>query len=110
MIVGESGGRGRAGAQLTVCRWPVNECRKVSEGLAPKWSGDGMRIYFLRPTARGAFDLWSATRDGEDERKITTLGQFRLDEIYFDVSQEGRIIWAPIHTARQELWLSDFDS
>ncbi|HWB84035.1 MAG TPA: hypothetical protein VG675_07840 [Bryobacteraceae bacterium] len=110
-ILGESGSREIEGnSRITICEKAGNRCREVTYGLAPRWSADGHRIYFLRRTQRvGWFDLWAAARDGAEEQRITTLGQFRSDSIHFDVSREGRIVWAPVHPGRQELWLAELE-
>jgi Tol biopolymer transport system component len=107
-VIGESGTRESGNAHVNICRPVQNECREVSVGLAPKWSADGLRIYYLRPATRlGWFDMWSASEDGSGEQRITTLGPFRADEVHFDVSRDGRIVWAPSHEGRKELWLAD---
>jgi Tol biopolymer transport system component len=109
-ILGESGVRELGNSHVAICRAVENECREVSAGLAPKWSADGLRIYYLRPAARpGWLDLWSAARDGRRERMVTTLGPFRADEIHFDISRAGQIVWAPTHEARHELWLAELN-
>jgi Tol biopolymer transport system component len=109
-IMGESGNRGAGDGQVTICAAQENNCREITGGLTPKWSADGRSIYFLRRSDRPEwFDLWFASRDGADPRRITTIGPFRADLINFDVSLEGRIIWAPSHEGRQELWLASLD-
>jgi Tol biopolymer transport system component len=109
-IMGESGNRGAGDGQVTICNVREKSCQEITGGLTPKWSADGQRIYFLRRSDRPEwFDLWTASRDGADPQRITTVGPFRADSINFDVSLDGRIIWAPSHEGRQELWLASLD-
>ncbi|HEY7337558.1 MAG TPA: hypothetical protein VH639_21885 [Bryobacteraceae bacterium] len=109
-IMGETGNRGSVASRVAMCRAVENECREIADGLAPKWSSDGRRIYFLRPADRADwFDLWFASSDGSNGRKISTIGPFRADLIGFDVAPDGRIIWAPSREGRRELWLADLD-
>jgi len=45
-------------AQVAVCQVTGNDCTVVTRGHRPKWSKDGSRIYFLRPSGRpGMFEL-----------------------------------------------------
>jgi Tol biopolymer transport system component len=107
-ILGESGNRELGNSRIAVCDSAGNDCREVTTGLTPKWSADGRRIYYLRPAEQpGWFDLWCASRDGGGERRITSLGPFRADEIHFDVSRDGWILWAPVHEGKRELWVAD---
>jgi hypothetical protein len=109
-ILGESGNRENGAAHITICRASGDECRDLTAGLAPKWSADSLSIYYLRAADQsGWFDLWHASRAGTGAGKIATLGPFRGDEIHFDVSREGRIVWAPRRQGRQELWLADLN-
>jgi Tol biopolymer transport system component len=109
-IVGESGNRDTGKTLIATCHIAEDKCSEIALGLTPKWSADGRRIYFLRPAEQlGWFHLWSAYRDGSAPQRISTLGPFRSDGINFDVSWDGTIVWAPVHTGRQELWLADVD-
>jgi Tol biopolymer transport system component len=109
-ILGESGNRETGETSVAICRIADNGCTPVTPGLAPRWSVGGRLIYFLRGSDRsGWYHLWSASRDGSGQRRIVTLGPFRNDAIHFDVSSDGRVVWASVHTGRQELWLSELD-
>ncbi len=109
-ILGESRSRQAGESRVAICRIPENQCTELAPGLTPKWSADGTRIYFLRAAERvGRFHLWSAARDGSAQRRIGTLGPFRADGIHFDVSPDGHVVWAPVRSGRQELWLAEVD-
>jgi hypothetical protein len=107
LFLGETGNREAGNGHVTICRVAENKCNEVTAGLAPKWSADALRIHYLRSTSRsGWFDLWSSSRDGARAQKIVTLGPFRGDEVHFDVSREGWIVWAPSHEGETLAWRS----
>jgi Tol biopolymer transport system component len=109
-ILGETGDREAGETTVAICRIADSGCTAVTPGLTPRWSADGRVIYFLRGTRRaGWFDLWSASRDGSGQRKVDTLGPFRNDAVHFDVSRDGKVVWASVHTGRRELWLSELN-
>ena len=93
---------------VRICPAEGGECTTFTSGSRARWSSDGSQVYFFRTAQTpGWFDLWSASRDGSREKRITPMGPFRSLEIHFDVSREGQIIWAPFQEGEQELWLAD---
>ena len=48
--------------------------------------------------------LWSIAEDGTDERREMDLGTFRSIDVWFDVSRNGDVAWAPFQGGRHELW------
>lgn len=71
-------------------------------------SGDGSRIYFLRPAgSRETRELWSIARDGRDEKKIGVLGSFFVIDVHVDVSPRDQIVWTQFREGRHELWLAE---
>lgn len=66
--------------RVAVCPAAGGDCTVVASGIRPRWSGDGSRIYFLRPgQTRGWFDLWSVVRDGSDEKTNHSARTFPPD-------------------------------
>ncbi len=88
---------------LVICRVADRSCRAIGRGRAPRWSANDSRIYFLRPES-GVERLWSVGIDGTDERPVATLGTFRAIDLFFDVSRDGVVVWAPFLAGRRELW------
>ena len=71
----------------------------------PKWSPDGRQLYFARPAAGGTTqELWTIATDGTGERRVTDLGAFRPIDVFFDVSREGLLAWAPLRAGDPQLW------
>jgi serine/threonine protein kinase/Tol biopolymer transport system component len=94
----------KRGQSIVICRVLDASCRTLTHGSQPKWSvGDG-RIYFLRQTPTGVHDLWSIAVDGTDERRVAELGTFRSTDVFFDVSRQGLLTFAPFRAGRQEIW------
>jgi eukaryotic-like serine/threonine-protein kinase len=98
----------KSGEDLTViCRVLDASCRRLTLGSQPRWStGDG-RIYFLRPTPTGISDLWSIGIEAADERRVMGLGTFRSTDVFFDISPDGLVAFAPFTPGRQELWTAN---
>jgi hypothetical protein len=78
----------------------------VATGAAPVWSGDGRRIFVLRPAndSSAPQELWSADTDGSDERMVASLGVFRSIDRFFDLSKKGVLVWTPFVAGRYQLW------
>jgi serine/threonine protein kinase len=89
-----------------ICSVDGSGCRTVARGQYPvAWSPDDTRLYFLRAAATGGNqEVWSATLDGQDERKERDIGSHRSIDRFFDVSITGEIVFAPITEGRRELW------
>ena len=101
-IVGSQHG---AGSDLVaVCLVSDGSCRALTQGRVPRWSAWDGRIYFVRPTAAGATDLWTIAADGTDERRVFTLGTFRAIDVFFDVSKHGEVVWAPFYPGERQVW------
>jgi serine/threonine protein kinase len=95
----------RSDGTIAICRADGSECRTVSKGQFPVvWSGDDVRLYCLRTSARGELEVWSMTREGLDERKERVIGQTRFIDRFFDLSVTGEIVSAPVTEGRRELW------
>ena len=90
--------------RVTVCLVADGTCRRLTEGQATRWSSGDGRLYFLRPAAAGAFNLWSIMPDGADERRLFSLGTFRAIDAFFDVSKQGDVVWAPYQPGDRQVW------
>jgi hypothetical protein len=94
--------------RIMLCPSDGGTCKFLNRGNRPKWSGDGTSIFFFRPTeSRDLFELWSATVDGANEKRVAQLGPFRPSEVHFDISSRGQVVWAPFREGREELWLAE---
>src|SRR5262249_48719789 len=93
---------------VAICPVSGARCSVLAAGLRPRWPAGGDRLYFLRAAERaGWFTVHSVKLDGSDLQRAGEIGPFRPFEVHFDVSREGRTVWAPFETGRRELWLAD---
>ncbi len=69
----------------------------TSNNLAPQWSADGSKIYFLS-TRSGSMQVWEMSAAGNNPKQLTAL---EGDVEGFGVSPDGAHIWwvQPVHTA-----------
>ena len=99
---------GNHAGSIHICNPITGDCKPLTKGSEPVWSGDDSRIFFFRAgQSRDTPELWSIATRGGDERRIGPLGPFRVIDVYFDLSARGQIVWAPFHQGRQELWLAE---
>jgi Tol biopolymer transport system component len=89
---------------IVICTVADEKCRPITRGLSPKFSPQDDRLYFLRAAGRGSYALWTVAVDGTDERRVAELGSFRQIDIFFDVSKDGLITWAPMTPGSAQLW------
>ena len=90
---------------VTICRVADASCRVVTHGGFPKWAPQGDHLYFTRPAATiGTQELWTIAIDGTDERPVVDLGAFRPIDVFFDVSRQGVVAWAPLRAGDHQLW------
>jgi Tol biopolymer transport system component len=93
------------GFVVVTCRVADETCREITRGTMPKWSPQGDRLYFVRPDAKsGSQHLWTIAVDGTDEQQIGELGSFRQIDVFFDVSRNGSIVWAPMRVGQPQIW------
>ena len=81
----------------------------MTQGREPKWSVSDNRIYFVRPSMAGQ-ELWSVAIDGGDEQRVADLGTMRPIDVFFDISRDGILCWAPIRPGHQELWTATINN
>ncbi len=89
-----------------ICPADGSACHAVTAGASPVWSGDGRRIFVMRPVndSSAPQELWSANTDGSDEQMVANLGVFRSIDRFFDVSKNGVVVWTPFTAGRPQLW------
>jgi eukaryotic-like serine/threonine-protein kinase len=99
---------GNSSWNVAQCPAGRGACRVITSGHTTRPSGDGSRIFFLRPTnpPSGYRELWSIGHDGRDEMRVGTLGRFGID-VNFDVSRDDRIVFVQYREEKAELWRAD---
>jgi len=94
----------RHDGNIAICK-PDGTCRALTKGTLPAWSSGDGRIYFLRSADFAATqELWSIATNGTTERREADLGSFRSIDVFFTVSRDGLVAWAPFRAGRHEIW------
>ncbi len=75
-----------------------------ARSVAPRWSADGRWVAFLRDQGDGRMSLWLVDRDGERERKLTTVAGAYRDPAW---SPDGTRIALADAGARAALYVID---
>ena len=92
-----------------VCEQITNAGEQVN-GLRPKWSRDGQRVFYIRHSEKGACcTLWSVNRDGSDNTELAELTGFEMRNSYFGVAHDGTIFYNHPDTSTAEIWLVAVD-
>lgn len=109
-------GRRASDGALLVCTAPVFDCSAVSHdgepvaGAIPRWSADESRIYYRRahPDNPGFADIWAVARDGGEPEKLTEIGPYEPQNVFFGVASDDTIIWNQYdRRGRSEIWIVD---
>lgn len=109
-------GRRASDGALLVCTAPVFDCSAVSHngepvtGAIPRWSADESRIYYRRahPDNPGYADIWAVARDGGEPEKLTEIGPYEPQNVFFGVASDDTIIWNQYDSrGRSEIWIVD---
>jgi hypothetical protein len=91
---------------IGICDVGGAACRAVGQatgGVA--WSADDSRVYVLQTApANTEQEVWSMAVTGGSERTEPTLGTYRSHDLFFDLSIDGAIVFAPSFEGRRELW------
>jgi Tol biopolymer transport system component len=84
-------------------------CRAVIRGFGVVPSPDGSGLYFARDTgaARNTREVWMSFVDGNNPRKVGTIGPLVPDAWGFDVSRTNQIVFNRLNASRRELWLAN---
>jgi Tol biopolymer transport system component/tRNA A-37 threonylcarbamoyl transferase component Bud32 len=95
--------------QIAICPTSGASCTTLTKGMKPVWDASGSKIYFIRlgNSRSQPQDLWSLDLKTRTEKKVATVGPFRMIDIHFDLSRSGQIITAPFREGRSELWLAE---
>ena len=103
------GADGRTRPRIVACA-VGGTCRTLADGARGVPSGDGSRVFFLRPSERGSpfRELWSVDRAGTNERQHGALGPFLVSAIHYDVSTRDQIVWTTVHIGESRIWLTEF--
>ena len=91
---------------VVVCTVDTSDCRNVTRGIFPDWSGDGSRILFMSATidSAGKRELWSTDLEGREPRLVRSIGPFRSIDLFFDVSPDDSIVWGEFRPGLREVW------
>ena len=89
------------------CTVDGQPCVTIAKGFSPIPSADGSRLFYIRDTgaARSTRELWTASVDGTNSRKVGTLGPLPRDWSY-DVSRTDQIVFNRSNASRRELWVA----
>jgi hypothetical protein len=108
-IVGRAADR-----DLVVCPASGEPCRSLGvEGTEPRWSDDGLAVYFVRYSdyhgsrESRAVPLYRIGLDGSPAVLVAELEGPSPSHFFYDVSTNGEIAWASFVPGRQELWLAE---
>ncbi|HEY7160001.1 MAG TPA: hypothetical protein VH815_02025, partial [Acidobacteriota bacterium] len=92
-----------------ICPSDGGNCRLITNGINPVWSGDNSRLYFQRKgNLEDGAELWSIPIDGSHERKETELRPMLPIQFFYDVSTADEILWVQSNPGTNELWLMEF--
>jgi Tol biopolymer transport system component len=104
---------GSQGHDVVICSVADGSCRRVGQGAAPCWSGDGTRVYARRNGERlddpnfMSLEVWEMGADGARARRVATVASQHVLSVPFDVSVRDQIVWPEVQRGRQELWLAE---
>ena len=91
--------------EVLVCELSTLACRTLTTGVLPVWPGDRSRVFVMRPRSpTEPQELWSVSINGGDERLEASLGSFRPQDRFYDVSGDGNVVWSPYLPGQGELW------
>jgi Tol biopolymer transport system component len=89
------------------CAVRDGKCRVLTRGHDPVPSRDGTRIFFLRPSTGGFYDVWVMNSDGSNPHSLGVLGPFSPADVSFDVSPQDQIVFAQLREGTSELWRAE---
>jgi hypothetical protein len=92
---------------VAACPADGRPCLTVVKGFAPIPTTDGSRLFYIRDTgaAQGRREVWTASVDGTNSRKVGTIGPL-ASEWSYDVSRTNQIVFNRSNASRRELWLA----
>ncbi len=96
---------------ILICPSDGKECRILTQGITPAWSGDDSRVFFHRKgQIEDGAELWSISIDGSNEKKETEMRPMYPIGFFYDVSPTDEVVWAKEIFGPNELWLMEFGS
>ena len=82
-----------------------DDCQAITPGFWPEWTADDSGLYFYRPGSTPmTFEIWTADRDGRNERRVTEAGPLHPVTPTFDVAPDGRIVWVQNRPGSPDIW------
>jgi hypothetical protein len=76
-------------------------------GTRPRWSNDGLQIYYLRYTDAGeCCALRRVDAIGENDGQIAELGGFDMQNSYYGIDADGNIFYNHLDRSTDEIWLA----
>jgi eukaryotic-like serine/threonine-protein kinase len=94
---------------IFICPADGTECRNLTKGITPGWSGDDSRIFFHRKgQIEDGAELWSIGIDGRNEKKETDMRPMSQIGFFYDVSPADEVAWSRVNLGPDELWLMEF--
>lgn len=92
--------------RIVVCSREGADCSEIAQGNWPSWSADGERLYFLRRSDRSAYrELWVHRENGSAPEFVYELGPLHPIGPFYDVSEDGRVVWVRYEESKSELWM-----
>lgn len=94
---------------IAICTTPFADCLTLAEAAhIPVFSADESLVYFVRPTRAGQ-TLWNVPADGGGPAtKIMDMEPVWPPGVFYDVVDDGSVIWVQYLKDDSELWLTEF--
>ena len=94
---------------VAACPADGQPCRTLVRGFRPIPSRDGNRLFYIRDTgaALRMREVWTASLDGTNARKVADIGPLMPDGWGYDISPTNQILFARTNASRRELWAAD---
>lgn len=93
--------------EIMICAVDGSLCRRIANGIHPRWSADDSKIYYYGPNDHESYPVWVVSTGGGDAKKVTDLYPMSPIDMYFHVSLREEIVWIRLDQRKSELWLTD---
>lgn len=95
--------------EIVVCSVENNSCRKIADGVRPKWSEDDKKIYYQTNNSDSTgHTIWEIPREGGIAKKVAELKPMDAYNPFYAFSSKKEIAWTKLEQNKSELWLVDF--
>jgi Tol biopolymer transport system component/DNA-binding winged helix-turn-helix (wHTH) protein len=107
-LVGSTGGG--ASGPITVCDAESGDCAPLLvggepvEGVQPKWSRDGSRVFFRRRDDPTRLRLWVADPQSGAVEQVLDLGPVDPSDSVYSVAEGDHIVWARTLAGESKIW------